>query len=96
MSHDDGFAPWYESWQGRMRADERMRWLVNARNRIEKQGDLEIHSVAKVRVLAGAWASPEREFEVPPQIGPVEIAMASELEDVPPRGQRIGIARSRA
>jgi hypothetical protein len=33
-----GFGQWYEGWQKRLRADELMRWIVDARNRIEKGG----------------------------------------------------------
>src|SRR5437867_12907835 len=38
------FGDWYARWQERLRADPIMRWLVDARNRIEKEGDLETRS----------------------------------------------------
>jgi hypothetical protein len=46
------FESWYRSWQERMRADDVMRWLVEARNRIEKRGDLEAHSSVRAQVIA--------------------------------------------
>jgi hypothetical protein len=91
MSREEGFDAWYGSWQERMRGDERMRWLVDARNRIEKQGDLEMHSVAKARLVANAWTGPTVEFEVPPHVGPMEIAMATELKSLPPEVRESGM-----
>lgn len=35
-THVDGFEKWYAEQQSLMRADARMRWLVGARNVIEK------------------------------------------------------------
>src|SRR6476620_4755237 len=37
------FEAWYSPWQDRMKADPLLRWMVDARNKIEKQGDLEAH-----------------------------------------------------
>jgi hypothetical protein len=46
------FQPWYQEWQDRLRADPLMRWMVDARNRIEKQGDLEMHSFVRAEIIA--------------------------------------------
>ena len=46
------FQSWYQEWQDRLRADALMRWMVDARNRIEKQGDLEAHSVIRAEIVA--------------------------------------------
>ena len=43
------FASWYKPWQEKLKADALMRWMVDARNKIEKQGDSEAHSFALVR-----------------------------------------------
>ena len=43
--HIPNFDAWYSAWQDKMRADNVMRWLVNSRNKIEKQGDLGTHSM---------------------------------------------------
>jgi hypothetical protein len=91
MRHDEGFEDWYGPWQERMRADERMRWLVEARNRIEKQGDLDLHSLASVRVVAGAFTGPKVELEVAPHMGPAEIAAAVELEGLPEEFRESGL-----
>jgi hypothetical protein len=46
------FEGWYGEWQTRMRADPIMRWLVEARNRIEKRGDLESQSKVRAQIIA--------------------------------------------
>src|SRR2546425_850237 len=51
------FEPWYGEWQKRLKRDDLLKWLVDARNRIEKQGDLETYSSAKISLLAG-WHDP--------------------------------------
>src|SRR6266852_625629 len=38
------FEKWYGAWQERFRADPLMKWMHDARNKIEKEGDLETHS----------------------------------------------------
>lgn len=43
---------WYSTWQSRMRDDPLMRWAVDSRNTIEKQGDLKKHSQLVVSVIA--------------------------------------------
>ncbi|MFF0613499.1 hypothetical protein ACFYUD_33025 [Nocardia tengchongensis] len=47
----DNFDEWYPAWQDKMRGDPVMRWLVNSRNRVVKQDDLEIESTATIRAL---------------------------------------------
>lgn len=46
------FDSWYEAWQSKLRADSLMRWMVDARNKIEKQGDLEAHSFVRAEIIA--------------------------------------------
>lgn len=54
------FAEWYGEgekrplggWQRRLADDPLMRWMVEARNKIEKQGDLESDSMVRAEVLA--------------------------------------------
>jgi hypothetical protein len=41
-----GFEKWYSDWQQRMRDDALMKWAVESRNRVTKQGDLETESLA--------------------------------------------------
>lgn len=49
------FDPWYETWQSKLRADPLMRWMVDARNKIEKQGDLETHSFVRAEIIASYY-----------------------------------------
>lgn len=45
------FEVWYSSRQELLRADPLMRWMVDARNTIEKRGDLEVHSVVRAEII---------------------------------------------
>jgi hypothetical protein len=58
------FDPWYEFWQTRFRSDALMRWMVDARNKIEKQGDLETHSFVRAEIIASYYENGPI-FEVP-------------------------------
>lgn len=58
------FDQWYGGWQERLKADPLMRWMVDARNRIEKQGDLELHSFVRAEVIA-SYLEEGPQFEVP-------------------------------
>jgi hypothetical protein len=46
------FDEWYAPWQSRFGADLIMRWAVQARNKIEKQGDLETLSQMRAELIA--------------------------------------------
>ena len=52
------FEPWYEEVQARFRADPVMKWAVNARNKVEKQGDLATLSQIKVELVASYAGHP--------------------------------------
>lgn len=55
------FEQWYEGsegWQSKMRADEIMKWSVNARNKIVKAKDLELHSKLRAS-LVGSYLDSE-------------------------------------
>lgn len=54
------FEAWYRRWQERLRADSLMKWSVEARNRIVKEGDLKLYSVLRVSIV-GSYL----EHEVP-------------------------------
>ncbi|PQZ67707.1 hypothetical protein CQ050_17330 [Achromobacter sp. MYb9] len=68
------FDPWYESWQDRLRAEPLMRWMVDARNKIEKQGDLEAHSFVRAEIMASYYEEGPR-MEVPAELfqSPAEL-----------------------
>jgi hypothetical protein len=63
------YSKWYEGdggWQTRFRTDAVMRWAVDARNTIEKRGDLETHSRLRATVVADWLNTKEKEFNVCP------------------------------
>jgi len=60
------FEEWYPEWQDRMRADETLGWIVNARNQIVKEGDLATTSIAKVAIQWSYLEPAFREFKVDP------------------------------
>jgi hypothetical protein len=91
LRHCDGFNAWYEEKQEAMRADARMKWLVSARNEIEKEGDLDASSVAHVRVIAGWLRGPVTEMEVEPTTEAHEIARKLQVAGLPARAMREGI-----
>lgn len=60
------FDSWYSRWQDTMRSDCQMRWLVESRNLIVKQGDLETRSRARISVVDSWFESPKLELDGPP------------------------------
>lgn len=59
------FDGWYGGWQETFRNDPLMRWMVDARNKIEKQGDLEAHSQIRAEIVASYLSSEVRRLDVP-------------------------------
>lgn len=68
------FDDWYDQWQNKLRADPLMRWMVDARNKIEKQGDLEMHSFVRAEIMASYYDDGPRE-DVPAELfqSPAEL-----------------------
>jgi hypothetical protein len=93
LKHRDGFGPWYAAWQDRMRQDVVLRWLVEARNRIEKEGDLELRSTARVSLIASWLPAPYDEFDVPPLLPPHAIAAVLAEHDIPKELRETGVLR---
>jgi hypothetical protein len=61
QNHKDvipGFDEWYATWQSRFGGDPIMRWAVQARNKIEKQGDLETLSQMRAELIAAYAGNP--------------------------------------
>lgn len=58
-----GFDTWYGPWQEKMRANTSLRWLVDARNYIVKQGDLELLSKLRIEVIGSYLAGEVAIFE---------------------------------
>jgi hypothetical protein len=91
LCHSKGFEDWYAGWEAQMKADARMGWLVSARNRIEKQGDLDATSVAQVRVIGSWLRGPALEIEVEPTTEAHEIARKLQVGRLPSRVLREGV-----
>jgi hypothetical protein len=53
-----GFEQWYKIYTDRFALDPVMRWAVNARNKIEKQGDLETLSQVRAELVAAYAYNP--------------------------------------
>ncbi|MGH2500050.1 MAG: hypothetical protein ACRDF0_08190 [Candidatus Limnocylindria bacterium] len=91
----DDFDTWYGEWQDRLRADPIMKWLHDARTHIEKRGDLELASTARVELVAGWLPGPYADLEVPPLIGPDELApfVKETFSDLPESISKQGVLR---
>jgi hypothetical protein len=68
------FDSWYAPHMAAYQADPLMRWLKDARNRVEKEGDLDLHSRVRVSLLGLGAQVPEVDFEVSPLMSQEEIA----------------------
>lgn len=88
------FDPWYESWQNKLRADPLMRWMVDARNKIEKQGDLEAHSFVRAEIIASYYEEGPR-MEVPAELfqSPAELISSIPTEALKKHVFKDGILR---
>lgn len=67
------FDDWYSNWQSKMRMDKILKWLVESRNKIVKEGDLETDSIAKVSIIYNWFEPPVKEFSVQPFFNSKEI-----------------------
>ena len=74
------FDDWYGGWQARLRADALMRWMVDARNRIEKQGDLEAHSLVRAEIVA-SYLDEGPTVEVPARLFDAPLALIKSIPD---------------
>lgn len=76
------FEAWYSAWRSRAQGDVVLRWAVEARNRVVKQEDLELHSRASVRI-SRSWAEEiQSEFDLPPQF-PTDQIVAAFIQGAP-------------
>jgi hypothetical protein len=58
----EGFDAWYEQQRSQWAGDPIMRWARDARNSIEKQGDLKTHSQVRGSIIAGYLDGPETKW----------------------------------
>jgi hypothetical protein len=68
-----GFENWYSGWQRRMRDDPLMKWAVESRNRVTKQGDLETDSYSLVTFTADWTDERTKRFQGPPSLPSVTL-----------------------
>ena len=74
-----------------MSDDPLMKWAVEARNHIEKEGDLDLQSTARVSIVASWLAARYDDFEIPPLVQPEAIAAALLPRNIPDRIRRDGV-----
>jgi len=78
-----GFDSWYNEWQSKMRAQPLLKWLVDARNHIVKQGDLKVNSILRVGLVLSYYDIPQQEFEVPIRFDVGQILKRVKLPSLP-------------
>jgi hypothetical protein len=87
------FDVWYERWRETLAQDGVLRWLVEARNHVVKEGDLETFSTATAAAHA-SWDAPEEiTFEVPPLLPTLAIVARLNTQDIPEDVRKSGFLR---
>jgi hypothetical protein len=88
------FQSWYAKEQERMKADNLLRWLVGARNRVVHRGDLQTYSKARVQLLVGYGDPPLIETQVSPRLTAEAIAARFSQDDsIPAVARSHGVLR---
>lgn len=77
------FDSWYSEWQDRMRSDQVMRWLVKARNKVEKQGDLEKNSVLRISIVVAYTGQIYYDFVEKPSLKTIDLLRKIDLSRIP-------------
>ena len=72
------FDRWYENWQELFRADPLMTWMKDARNKIEKQGDLEAKSFVRAEIIA-SYLNEGPKIEVPAKLSDAPIQLVKSI-----------------
>ena len=90
------FTGWYQEWQDRLRSDLLMRWMVDARNKIEKQGDLETNSFVSAEIVA-SYLEEGPSVQVPAELwdAPLELQRRIPQNELGEHLRRHGILRIR-
>lgn len=83
------FDAWYAGWQQRLGADPLMRWMVDARNKIEKEGDLEAHSFVRAEIIA-SYLNEGPQVDVPANLFDTPAMLLSAI----PRGKVLDHVRA--
>jgi hypothetical protein len=74
------FDRWYGGRQERLAAIPLMKWMVEARNRIEKQGDLEAHSFVSAEIVASHLDEGPK-IQVPAKLSDAPLALVRGIPD---------------
>ena len=77
-----GFDVWYEPWRERLKADPVLRWIVESRNRITKQGDLDTESYNFAYFINGWLDEGTQRFSAAPCV-PSTILARQVLSRIP-------------
>lgn len=72
------FDKWYSDWQAKLAAIPLMKWMVEARNRIEKQGDLEAHSFISAEIVASHLDEGPK-IQVPAKLSDAPLALVKSI-----------------
>ena len=87
------FDNWYKQWQDKMRADAVLKWLIEARNIIVKEGDLKTYSKVRVAIVNSWFDPPSKEFEVAPFVKTENIARTIAQQKLKNRISKVGLLR---
>jgi hypothetical protein len=74
------FDKWYGGWQEKLAAIPLMKWMVEARNRIEKQGDLEAHSFVSAEIVASHLDEGPK-IQVPAKLSDAPLELVKSIPD---------------
>lgn len=74
------FDKWYAARQQKLAAIPLMKWMVEARNRIEKQGDLEAHSFVSAEIV-GSHLDEGPKIQVPAKLADAPLALVKGIPD---------------
>ena len=74
------FEKWYAGRQEKLAAIPLMKWMVEARNRIEKQGDLEAHSFVSAEIVASHLDEGPK-IQVPAKLTDAPLALVKGIPD---------------
>jgi hypothetical protein len=74
------FDTWYQSWQAKLADIPLMKWMVDARNRIEKQGDLEAHSFVSAEIVASHLDNGPK-IQVPANLTDAPLKLVKSIPD---------------
>ena len=72
------FDLWYGEWQKTLGADPLMVWMRDARNKIEKQGDLDAHSFVRAEIVASYMDNGPR-VEVPAKLWDAPLQLVKSI-----------------